>query len=59
MNQNTEVLSLLKKRGNRGVTIEDFPRGFRLAARIYDLTLLDHNILTVTKTPVARYVLLR
>jgi hypothetical protein len=60
MSQNQRVLRLLKKRRGKGVTIKDFPKGFRLAARKYDLSF-KHDIKAVIdpKTKLARYIYVR
>jgi len=62
MTQAERVLTLLAVRGPDGVTIEDFPRGFRLAARVSDLRNAGNAITTTTlRLPggakVARYEL--
>jgi hypothetical protein len=58
------VLSLLKKKKNKGVTFHDFGTGFRLGARIKDLR--DTGLTIVThKEPLpsgnwhGRYVLIK
>lgn len=40
------VLELLKKKGNKGISFKDFPTGFRLAARILDLRQTGWDIIT-------------
>lgn len=51
--------TLIRKRG--GITFEDFPLGFRLGARIYDLRLKGFDIHTIMEEcgerKRARYVL--
>jgi hypothetical protein len=44
MTQAARVLALLKSRGSQGVTFLDFPQGFRLGARIFDLKASGHDI---------------
>ena len=48
MTQAERVLVLLAVRGAEGVTVDDFPRGFRLAARIADLRSAGNPITTKT-----------
>lgn len=59
---NTRVLSMLKKRKKLGVTFDNFGRGFRLGARIFDLREAGYKILTIREKVSdectrARYVL--
>lgn len=59
MSANSRVLKLLKQRMSKGVTINDFPKGFRLAARIYDLSFkheIDPIINPVTRLATYIYV---
>lgn len=61
MTQAERVLELLTVRGPRGVTVLDFPTGFRLSGRIKDLRDAGHPIDTETVeleggARVARYV---
>lgn len=59
MNPASETtLKLLRQRKKKGVTLQDFPKGFRLGARIYDLRQLGYKIITAQYLPIARYVLL-
>jgi hypothetical protein len=57
------ILAKLRAKKARGVTFEDFPKGFRLAGRIFDLREAGYQIAT-RKEPLsnggqyARYVLL-
>lgn len=53
------VLALLKKRPSKGVSVRDFPNGFRLASYIHNLRRKGHIIETHQKhiTDIARYVL--
>lgn len=63
--QNTDVLALLKRRGQNGVTAQDavYALGvYRLAARIFDLRKDGHVIRTIRQptyngASIARYVL--
>jgi hypothetical protein len=60
MSAATRVLTMLGRRKN-GVTVEHFPRGYRLAARIHDLRCAGHAIVTIIDETsagrIARYVL--
>ncbi|PUB87045.1 MAG: hypothetical protein DBP02_02025 [gamma proteobacterium symbiont of Ctena orbiculata] len=47
MTKTETVLSKLKRRPVRGITPLDFPKGFRLGARIHDLRCKGHDILTI------------
>lgn len=54
-----KVLNALENAANRGVTVSDFPTGFRLAARIKDLRDMNYQILTDPQPDkMARYVLM-
>lgn len=57
MTQINRLKQLLKTRTRKGVTVRDFPTGFRLAGRIHDLRNKGWVIDTVKKEPVAVYVL--
>jgi hypothetical protein len=52
---------MLKKAKCKGITVADFPKGYRLAARIGDLRDLDHDIITVRsgRGGLARYILIK
>lgn len=47
MTQAETVLAKLKRRPLRGITPLDFPKGYRLGARIYDLRRKGHDIQTI------------
>ena len=49
MTQADRVLELLRQRGREGVTVLDFPTGFRLSARIKDLRDAGFSIPTGTR----------
>lgn len=56
------VLDMLWKRKSLGVTVKDFPVGFRLGARIFDLRQIGYAIQTITEemksgARIGRYVL--
>jgi hypothetical protein len=58
------VLELLRKKGARGVTWDDVPKGFAIRSRIADLRKAGHLITTIDEkleggTIRARYVLLQ
>lgn len=54
------VYAKLKDARSAGISVADFPKGFRLAARIYDLREMGYDIATVRPlNKQARYVLLR
>jgi hypothetical protein len=59
-----KVLAMLRKARKHGVAFNDFARGFRLGARVYDLRREGFDIITV-KEPMgngatyARYILMR
>ncbi len=57
------VLEKLKERKHKGVEFDDFRKGFRLAARIFDLRMLGYIISTIREEcgerTKARYVLLK
>ena len=47
MNQSTErVLKVLRSKGSKGVTFNDFPRGFAIRSRIADLRSTGYTITT-------------
>lgn len=57
------VLNDLKRHKRKGITFSDYPQGFRLGARVFDLRQLGHNIVTMKETLAhdvvrARYALL-
>jgi len=49
MTQADRVLELLRQRGREGITVLDFPVGFRLSARIKDLRDAGYSIPTGTR----------
>jgi len=61
------TLGKLRKASNDGVTYKDFPYGYRLASRVYDLRQLGHDIKTFDaydysfgyERKIARYVLIK
>jgi hypothetical protein len=53
-----DVLKLLKARKNRGISFKDFPKGFRLASRIFDLRERGVGIITQREDGYARYTIL-
>ena len=63
MTQAIKLLELLQKRKRAGVTFDDFPRGFRLAAVIFVLREKGHQIIThnekLGECVRARYVLIK
>lgn len=55
------VLADLKRKTRAGVTASDYPKGFRLGARIYDLRASGYQIegRKDSGTPLHRYYLVR
>ena len=47
MTKTETVLTKLQRRPVRGITALDFPKGFRLGARIYDLRYKGYMIVTL------------
>lgn len=56
--QSERVLKALERAKLAGVTVRDFPQGFRLAARIHDLKSEGIEI-TSKRGPVSTYILVR
>ena len=57
-NSETKVLNKLREKGSQGVTVESFPVGFRLAARIFDLRSRYEIRMIRTKGQLAKYYLI-
>ena len=56
-----KVINKLKQAGSKGVTFSDFPHGFRLAARIFDLkgrVWINKTMEKIGDTRRARYFLI-
>lgn len=52
------VLNRLRIAGNAGINVTQFPKGFRLGARIYDLRQMGYEIITRRlENGMAEYVL--
>ena len=56
--QSQKVLKALERAKLTGVTVRDFPQGFRLATRIHDLKFEGIEI-TSKRGPVSTYILVR
>ena len=59
-----KTLEMLLRKKAKGISFDDFPRGFRLGARIFDLRQAGHEITTIIEemssgTRRARYFLIK